>query len=220
MTYVCNYCTRDFKKESTLLSHKCHKRDRFLSQHEPGPRIGFRTFQNFYRNKAKTFSDYADSSYYKAFTKFGQYCVDVKVISPEDYGTWLISNKKRIDDWTSDRLYTEYLVDYLPREPVGPALTRAISHAITWSESNDAPSNGWLRYGNVNSIAFAIVTGRISGWALYNSQSGQAVLDKIAESTLLSQCWSYVDPEIWSRTFNERVEDQRYAKDILKQAGW
>lgn len=218
--FACPYCKKAFKKESSVESHKCEKRTRHLNQRNPESRIGFQTFQTFYRTTTKSFNDFADSSYYKAFVRFGLYCVDAKVISPGDYADWLIKRKTRIDDWNKDTVYTAYLVDYLPTEPVGPALTRSIKSAITWSESSEAPSQDWLRYGNINSIAFCIITGRLSGWALYNSSSGQGLLERLSDSPLLQQCWPYIDSDTWGKTFSVRDADRKYAKQILQQAGW
>lgn len=218
--FTCSYCSKSFKRQETVDTHKCERRSRYQSQNTTESRIAFNTFQTFYHATTKTFDDFAASSYYKAFSRFGEYCVQVKVISPEDYAKWLIKNKKRIDDWNKDTLYTAYLVDYLPTEPVGPALTRSIKAAVNWAEKNSAPSHDWLRYGNLTTIAYSITTGKLSGWALYNSASGHELLTRLSDSPLLDQCWPYVDSEKWARTFKSHTVDQTYAKDIMQQAGW
>lgn len=220
MTFKCEYCDKEFKRAETVLSHRCEKRSRYENQTTPESRIGLHTYRMFYGNQPKTFDDFASSSYYKAFVKFGKYCVDVNVISPEDYARWLIKTKKKIDHWNKDSFYTEYLVSYLPTEPVGSALTRSITTSVKWSEKTSAPAHDWLRYGNLNTIAYDITTGRLSGWALYNSTSGHEVLDKLSDSPLLSQCWPYIDSEVWAATFKRRTVDQTYAKEILRTAGW
>ena len=218
--HSCEYCGRSFKKAQTVLSHKCEKRDRYDLKNETYSRIAFHAFNSMYK-KQKSFNEFASSAYYKAFTKFGKYCIDIKVISPEEYSLWLIKNKKRIDDWTRDSLYSEYLIDFLPREDVGQALTRAISHSIKWSEKLNAPSNDWLRYGNLNTISYSIVTGRLSGWALYNSNSGQELLERMSGTpALLKECWPYIDTDTWKNTFQHKKLDTSYAWDILSKAGW
>jgi hypothetical protein len=218
--YSCEYCGKSFKKSQTILTHKCEKRDRHDSKNETYSRIAFHAFNSMYP-KQKSFNEFASSAYYKAFTKFGKYCIEVKVISPEEYSLWLIKNKKRIDDWTRDSLYSEYLIDFLPREDVGQALTRAITNSIKWSEKINAPSKDWLRYGNLNTISYSIVTGRLSGWALYNSNSGQDLLERMSGTpALLKECWPYIDSDIWKNTFQHKKTDTSYAWDILGKAGW
>lgn len=218
--FECEYCNKSFKRQETVDTHKCERRARYQTQNTTESRIAFQTFQTFYNNTTKTFDDFAHSSYYKAFHKFGDYCVQVKVISPEDYTRWLIKNKKRIDDWHKDTVYTAYLVDYLPTEPVGTALVRSIRAAMKWSEKSTAPSHDWLRYGNLTNIAFNITSGRLSGWALYNSESGHEALARLSDSPLLEECWPYIDSEVWGMTFKSRSTDQEFAKDIMRQAGW
>jgi hypothetical protein len=32
--------------------------------------------------------------------------------------------------------------------------------------------------------------------------------------------WPYIDSDAWQKQFQDRPQDQAYAKNILKQAGW
>ena len=85
----------------------------------------------------------------------------------------------------------------------------------------NAPANDWLKYGNLNSISYSIITGRLSGWALYNSKSGQQLLEKMSDTpALLRECWPYIDCNKWQDVFKKRMIDTSYAKDILNKAGW
>jgi hypothetical protein len=87
MSYTCQYCRKDFMKESSLAVHSCEPRRRRMERDEAGVRLGFHSYIKFYEltqgsAKLKTFDDFADSPYYKAFVKFGRYCVSVKAINP------------------------------------------------------------------------------------------------------------------------------------------
>ena len=87
MTYICKYCNKSFVRESTLAVHVCEQKRRHQTQGEPGDRLGFMAYLRFYeltqgRGKAKTFDDFAASPYYRAFVKYGRYCVDTRVINP------------------------------------------------------------------------------------------------------------------------------------------
>ena len=70
-----------------------------------------------------------------------------------------------------------------------------------------------------NAIAFAISTGRISPWIVYNCESGQHYLERMNgdQSAII---WNVVDPDFWSKKFHDYMADQEYAKEILKKAGW
>lgn len=224
MTFVCEYCKKSFVKETSIEAHMCEPKRRRLSRDDAGVRIGFQAYIRFYEQaqgsaKLKTYEDFCESSYYLAFTKFGRYCVGTKAINPGQFMSWLLKNQKKIDRWASDQLYTEYLIWYITVEAVEDALTRAMEYAIDWSKKNSNPSQDCVRYGNSNAICYAITTGRLSPWVIYNSESGQKFLSE-ANSEQLAMIWPYINTDVWNRKFADYAADREYARDILNKAGW
>jgi hypothetical protein len=224
MAFTCKYCNKDFIRENSLEKHMCESKRRVLSKDEPGVRFGFQSYLKFYTltqssSTDRTFEDFTKSSYYKAFVKFGRYCYDTKVINPLYYLEWLLKKQKKIDNWASDRLYTEYLQGYLKHEHVNDALTRAIEFGIAWQESQGYPSNDCLRYGNPNTIMYAITSGKISPWVIYNCESGQKFLASL-NSEQINFIWSYIDSDIWNNKFSSNKPDVEFAKKMLNKAGW
>jgi hypothetical protein len=224
MTYTCQYCKKDFIKESSLAVHSCEPRRRRQEQSERGVQLGLQAYLKFYQltqgsAKLKTFDDFAESPYYRAFVKFGRYCVDIQAINPARFMEYVLKQNKKIDHWCRDSIYTEYLLDYLRIENVNDALARAIEFGITWQEQTSNPAHDCLRYGNSNAICHAIASGRISPWVIYNSESGQKFLSELT-SEQIAMIWSYVDSDFWMKKFQDYPADQEYAKEILKKAGW
>lgn len=224
MKYTCQYCKKEFIKESSLAVHSCEPRRRRQEQNEPGVRLGFNAYLKFYEltqgsAKLKTFNDFADSPYYRAFVKFGRYCVDIRAINPEQFVRWVLKQNKKLDHWARDSVYTEYLTDYLRVENVNDALARAIEFGIDWSEQTGNPPHDCLRYGNTNSMAYAVASGRISPWIIYNSESGQKFLSEL-DATQIAMIWPYIDSDFWMRKFTDYPADQEYVKEILNKAGW
>ena len=100
MSTECNFCKKSFQKESSLAIHMCEPKRRHREQDERGVQLGLQAYLKFYESmqgtaKLKTFSDFAESSYYRAFVKFGRYCVATKVISPSRFLEWLLKNNKK-----------------------------------------------------------------------------------------------------------------------------
>ena len=224
MTYTCQYCKKDFIKESSLAVHSCEPRRRRQEQSERGVQLGLQAYLKFYQltqgsAKLKTFDDFADSPYYRAFVKFGRYCVDIRAINPARFIEYVLKQNKKIDHWCRDSIYTEYLLDYLRIENVNDALARAIEFGITWQEQTSNPAHDCLRYGNSNAMCYAITTGRISPWIIYNSESGQQFLSELSTEQI-AMIWSYIDSDFWMKKFQDYPADQEYAKDILIKAGW
>ena len=224
MTYTCQYCRKDFIKETSLSVHSCEPRRRRQEQSERGVQLGLQAYLKFYQltqgsARLKTFDDFADSPYYRAFVKFGRYCVDIRAINPARFIEYVLKQNKKIDHWCRDSIYTEYLLDYLRVENINDALARAIEFGITWQEQTSNPAHDCLRYGNSNAICHAITTGRISPWIIYNSESGQQFLSELSTEQI-AMIWSYIDSDFWMKKFQDYPADQEYAKDILTKAGW
>ena len=224
MTHVCEYCKKEFVRETSIQAHMCEPKRRRRERDEPGPRLGFQAYIRFYESMAgsarnKTHDTFCESSYYRAFVKFGHYCVNTRVINPDRFMAWLLKNNRKIDHWCSDKVYTEYLVDHLKVEAVDDALTRAIEFGIDWAEKNASPAHDCMRYGNANVLCYAVTAGRISPWVIYNSESGQKFLSEL-DATQVAMIWPYIDSDAWQKRFQDRPQDQVYAKNILKQAGW
>jgi len=224
MSFVCEYCKKEFARETSIAVHMCEPKRRRFEQDERGVQLGFRAYIKFYEQaqgsaKLKTFDDFADSAYYRAFVKFGRYCVSTRVIAPERYLLWLLKQQKKIDNWSSDQLYTEYLIGYLRVENVSDALTRAVEFGMDWAEKNSAQPQDCLRYGSSVAMCYAITTGRISPWIIYNCESGQQFLASLT-SDQIGMIWPYIDSDEWQKKFNNYPADQEYARDILTKAGW
>ena len=222
--FRCEHCRREFARETSLAVHMCEPRRRRQEQGERGVQLGFQAFLRFYQtsqgsSRLKTFDDFADSPYYRAFVKWGRYCVDTRAIDPERFLEWLLKNNKKIDRWVSDSLYTEYLVWYLGQEPADSAVARALEWAIDWSERSHAPAEHCLRYGNANTVCHAIVSGRISPWVIYNCESGQLFLESLSAEQI-SMIWPYIDSDAWQRRFQDRAADCAYVRELLSRAAW
>lgn len=224
MTYTCRYCKKDFVKETSLEVHMCEPKRRHREKDERGVQLGLGAYLRFYEitqgsAKLKTFDDFVESPYYRAFVKFGRYCVDVKAVNPTRFTEWLLKHNKKIDHWCRDTMYTEYLTEYLRVENVNDALARAMEFGIDWAEKSGHPAEDCLRYGNTNAMVYAVTTGRISPWVIYCSESGQKFLSEL-DSSQIAMIWAIIDSEHWGNKFRDYPADYEYAKEILTKAGW
>lgn len=222
--FQCSDCERIFRRESTLAAHMCEPRRRRLSRDERGVQIAFQAFLAFYQSlhgsaRLKTWQDFDTSPYYRAFVRFGHYCVNTRVIDPEAYMRWLLARNAKIDHWASDTQYTEFLVDWLPQEPVTQAIARGLAWADDWAQQNSAPAQHCLRHGSTNAICYAITSGRLSAWLIYNSTSGQEFLAALPQ-TAVAMIWPYIDSDRWQQRFRQRPADQALCQQRLSDMGW
>lgn len=223
--YKCKYCSKDFRKESTLSAHLCEKKRRWQQEKETAVQFGLRAYLKFYEitqgsAKTKSYADFVESPYYSAFVKFGNYCVSIRAINFISFTEWLLKNNKKLDHWCKDSLYEEWLHEYLKKEAVQDALERGLKEMEEYAETNTslATFSHYFRYGNANRICHHITTGRISPWVIYNCDSGIAFLESLDEG-LLAVVLPWIDPDYWNRKFQDYLADTEWCKHILKAAG-
>lgn len=222
----CQYCGRDFRRLSTLSAHLCEPKRRAQQEREVGVQIGYRSWLRFLDTNAVTatrrsYQDFSSSPYYSAFVRFGQYCVSVGAVNVESYLDWLLKNNRKLDQWTRDSYYEEWLLPYLRRESVQDALERSLGQMQDYALERPDLKNGYMdyfRYGNANRIMHHITTGQLSPWVIYNSVSGTEFLAGLTGEQL-NLVYPWIDSDQWSTIFQDKYDDVRWARDILKKAG-
>ena len=225
-TFNCKYCEKPFRKETTLLAHLCEAKRRHNQRDETGVQWGLKAYLRFYEfsqgsAKLKSYEDFAKSPYYNAFIKFGRHCVNIRCINFANFTDWLLKANKKLDNWCSDKLYTEWLPEYLKREATQDALERALKEMTEYAETHPELKNGftdYFRYGNSNRICFHISSGRISPWIIYNCGSGIEFLEGLNEEQVLI-VMPWIDPDFWQKKFKDYLSDALWVKDILEKAG-
>lgn len=220
---TCEFCEKTFKRERTMLAHACPGKTRWLDRDTKQSKIGFQTWLQFYArsgttNKKRTFRDYIKSPYYSAFAKFGAYCISVKVVNVDRYADWLLKSQTRIDTWCNDSVYDKFLIEYLRTEDPLDAIVRSIEHMMTMAASENINTSDVLRFMSQNIICRAIVTGKISPWLLFQSQSGVEFLGSLNQDQV-HMIESYINPELWAIKFNRDQQIVGQVKGLLEQAG-
>jgi hypothetical protein len=207
-----------------MMKHLCENKRRWQDKDQPGNRIGFQAWVEFYKKntaskKPRTYVDFTKSAYYIAFVKFGHYCVDIKCINVVRYADWLLKNQIKIDSWCSDTNYTKFLIDYLKTEDPLDAIARSIEATMVISKDSGIETKDCLRYANRNKLAYAVTTGKISPWMLYQSESGVKFLEELDESQQ-KMIIDYINPEQWAIRFKRYPELVTQAKELLNAAGY
>lgn len=217
----CEHCNRVFHRENTLLKHMCEQKRRWLDRDRPGNRIAHAAWQQYYRTchpnkRTLEYADFQHNPYYLAFAKFGNYCVDVRVINPCAYVSWLVRNRTAIDSWASDRTYTKYLIEYMRVEDSMEAVHRTMDALLTLANEQNIALRDIFRYANANRLCNMITVGQISPWVLYNSQAGRDFLSSLnADQTAL--VLDYIDPERWQLKLFRSSDEVKQVKQLLDE---
>ena len=220
--FKCEFCNKSFKKENTLAVHMCEPKRRHMQKDDKHVQLGYRSYQLFYKigtnsKTDKTYSDFASSSYYGAFVKFGSYCMDLRVDDVPAYTKWLLQNSVKLDKWASDTHFNKWIKERLKNESVDRAVERTV---LFMHEQADANGNLWSEYFDTvptNLAVFHICSGKISPWVLYASSKAQSLLDRFNDEQI-KLIIDYIDPHYWQIHMKRKAEDFAWVKKLLKQA--
>jgi len=223
--YTCQYCGHGYTKESTLVTHVCEQKRRYLQKDDKAVRIGYDAFNRFFKLSQntkgdKTYDDFAKSPYYNAFVKFGSYISNVNPLYPDHYIDWVIRSGVKLDHWCKDALYEKYALELIHTEPVDVALDRSIKHMVVWSKTQTTETF-WSEYFlkvSTSRAMFDIKDGKISPWLLLNAKTGKALLAKM-DDTQLNAITNVINPEVWLPKFRKNKEDMDLVKFVVKEIG-
>ena len=221
--FQCKFCGTKFHKETTLTTHMCVKKQRYMDVNATGPRLGFRTFQRFYElttktKKPKSIDDFINSPYYIDFVKFGNHLALLKPVHLEKYIDFVIMNGVKLKDWTKDSVYEVYVEDLVKKEPAVSAAERTISEIMDWCEINRVEFKDFFFSISANEAAYKIKTGKISPWVLYLSVSGGDLISRFNDDHA-KIIGTIIDAGFWMKKFKKADDDVEYITSLLEQAG-
>ena len=220
---TCKYCQKVFRAEKTLSVHCCEKKRRWQQENDAGVRLGFNSYLQFFTEtqgsaKNKTYADFVDSPYYSAFVKFGQYLVAIRAINVVDFTKSLLKANRKLDQWTKEAYYDEYLYELLRKEHPTVALERSFTEMQRWADEEGKNFNNIFREGAANKVCNMIVNGRISPWIIFNCDSGVEFLASL-NTEQVALVFKFIEPTWWEKKLQDYIADTLYMKDVLKQAG-
>ena len=219
--FSCIHCNKTFMKDKTLVAHMCERKRRALQKDEKRVQAGFLAFNRFWHltqksKKQKTYDEFADSSYYNAFVKFGSFINNVNPLYPDRFVDYVIKSGVKLDHWCRDELYEQYLFEMIKIEPVESAVQRTIQTMMEWAEEHSAQYEHYFDYVSLNRAVHDILNGKISCWVILNSNQAKIMIDKMSDEQL-SLIAPAFDVKYWLKKFKEFPADVALVHEILKE---
>ena len=221
--YSCVHCNKSFMQEKTLVAHMCERKRRALQKDEKRVQAGLLAYNRFYQltqnaKKPKSYDNFADSSYYNAFVKFGSFVNNVNPLYPDRFIDFVIKSGVKLDHWCRDELYEKYLYDVLKVEPVESAVQRTLQTMMEWGDKHNANFAHYFDYVSLNLAVHDIMNGKISCWVLLNSASGKTMISKMSDEQL-ELISPVFDVKAWLKKFKESPADVALVKEICNEVG-
>jgi len=220
---TCDYCSKTFSRQSTLDVHMCEPKRRWQQKDNKVHVLAFEIFRRFYEinfptQKEKTFTDFAQSQYYRAFIKTAEFITANTPIEIGAFIDWLCTSKIKVDSWAKQGTIDTYLKHIIKNEPITQALNRTILEMGAWAEEEKARLEDFFKYVNLNRVTQMIANGKISPWVILNCETGKDMIS-IMHDDQIQIVYEMINPEYWKRTFKKREEDTDFVKQTLREAG-
>ena len=201
----------------------CERKRRALQKDEKRVQAGFMAYNRFWQltqnaKKSKTYDEFADSSYYNAFVKFGSFVNNVNPLYPDKFIDYVIKSGEKLDNWCKDKLYEKYLYDILKTEPVESAVQRSVQTMMEWADENNAQFEHYFNYVTLSRAVHDILNGRISCWVVLNSSAGKTMVQKMNDEQLAMIAPAF-EVKYWLKKFKETPADVALVKEICKEIG-
>jgi len=220
---TCKWCEKTFMSERTLSAHMCIKKRRWADKDLTHTRLAYRVFQMFYElnttaTKSKTHEDFIKSQYYEGFVKFGRSCITNEYLNPEKFAEWLIKNGKKLADWSKDKLYDEYLLSYVKKEPGMKALERTIIYLAEWAQEHNTDWQEYFKQVTTPRAVYDLRSAKISPWMLYLCDSGDELLTRFSDEQV-KMIEHIIDATFWMKLFANNKEEVGEVKKACEMAG-
>lgn len=223
MEHTCNFCKKVFSKESSLISHVCTYKQRWLQKDEKPIKAAQLAWEQFYKRanpgskKKVGYEEFMKSKYYNHFVKFGYFLNREEVLQPEKFLDFLIKNCVKLQDWTKESTYESFIKEYLNREDPVNAVIRSFKFINAWAESNAEAPEKFFENVSTNLAVQALRSGTVSPWIIFCSTNGTKLIRRFdaAQFKLLGD---FFNEAAWKIRIKRHAKDVEEISSILKEA--
>lgn len=221
--YACEFCNKEFKKETTLFAHQCTQKIRHAQKHDKPVRFGYIAYERFFRTRmghkeSPSHEHFRKSHFYKAFVDFGKYVVNINPVNLMSFIDFLIKLEIKIDEWTKDILYRQYINEMNKNESPISALERNLMLMEEWAVSTGGQWYNFFREIAPAQAVLWISTGRISPWVLFTASSASELLIRLTpeQNEIISKA---INADFWAAKIIRHEKDVEDIRTILEEHG-
>ena len=224
--FQCEFCSKEFARESTLIAHSCVKKMRWMDKDNKNVTIGFIAYKRFYQltgtgfKKNQEYKDFMNSKFYNEFIQFGQWLNDSYIVKPTAYIDYVIKNNVKLKEWTSPSKYEAYLKSMILNEHPCNALERSITYIEAWSKETGFPIQEFFEKIASNKLVDILRSGKISPWIIFLSSESntRSVLSRL-DSSQYKLLDKLLDANLWGLKVRKHKKDVKEYSELLRSLG-
>lgn len=219
----CKFCKKSFASPRTLAVHLCVKKKRFADKNNAEERLAFNVYQRFFKlachnTKPKTVLQFIDDRLYSVFVKFARHLRNLKALNPDKFVDYLILGGFEMKQWMNERVYKQYLIDFLMNENPTRSIERSILVMDEWAQKHNMELGDYFEHASTYEITDKICTGYLSPWAAYLSSKSGLFFERLTDEQV-DMVSPYMNAGKWENVFRENVEDIEFLREALKSNG-
>lgn len=217
--FHCDFCGKDFLRESTLFIHLCKKKQRWLSRDEKYMKVALYAYKRFFATNFKikadkTFEDFAESKFFDGFVKFGKYIISIECIDPHAFVEFVIKSGLALDLWSDPRVYEMWVREQTKKESPDKALERMLLLMESWAMHHNKNWTDFFREISPSEAVLWIETGRISPWILYIASSAICLIERLSDDQV-KIVNKYVEDAFWQSKLKQYKNDVEMIRNEL-----
>jgi hypothetical protein len=221
--YTCEFCNKNFARESTLISHVCEQKRRWQNQKYSYVQDAYSAYKQFDKSchpgrktLPPTYQEFSRSNFYSAFVKFGNWCQQQQVQEYNQFVSWLLNNNIPLDRWCDIKAYQLFLHHLLTQESSEQALKRSLATIFDWSSTTGQSHTKFFQLAHPSVLLNWILQGKISAWLIYNCESALEFLNKCTPEQL-NILNNHAPAHKWKIRFLRHQEECDAIKQTLAQ---
>lgn len=192
--YQCGFCDKKFKREDTVFTHKCLKRDRYNDRESRQMKEAFSLYMEFmtvHRLSMKKTDEplmhFIKSKYFNDFYDFADYILSHDILNKDKFITDTLTSGRPVYEWKSHKVLEEWIIKNIRDEHPRRGVERSIMALSEWEAST---GNDWWTFFEAVSPERAIMwfeMGKLSPWLIMaaSPESGNKLLRRLSDSELL-----------------------------------
>lgn len=220
ITHQCRFCDKKFKREETIMTHKCEKRDRYNERESRPMREAYRLymmFMNVHKLSMKKTEEpivhFLKSKYFKDFYDFGQYLLNNDILEKEKFTNMILTSGKPVYEWASHKTLSEWVKNWIMGELPRRGVERSIPALVEWAELTGNEWNTFFQNVSAERVIGWVECGKISPWLIWIAPpaSVNAMFSRMSDSELeyIMSCLEPTHFQIKAMTYQAEFDDIR-----------
>lgn len=225
--YKCRFCDKVYKREETVIKHKCTKRERYNDRDSRLMREAFRLYLQFMqvqnlpiKKDVEPLMHFIKSSFFNDFYEFAEYVLNNDILNKEQFITNIFTSGKPVYEWATHKTLQEWVLKCIRDEHPRRGVERSISALIEWSDQTGHNWNEFFNYASVECAILWLECGKISPWLIFIAapESGNKLLNRFSDSEF-EYVLKFIDPTHFQIKQLQYSKDCAEIRQLLTEAG-